>query len=566
MENPLTLSASCVQALARFERVPAQVGVPAKEVLFLSLSNGHARARTLTGRGDDLQSAWQAAWAGCPDDGAISQWIRVDRVTCVYAASWGQLRKLLAGTKTNYFSLGIAWDADLAQAFLPEELWGHACLYSGDINACVPHEGNLRALSKNKFGQEMGWPVQDTTTVWLFQTKGIFVQGDGEVLVLDAAGAMDRIRPVDLKATPLARQSVADSGDFLSDQVQASGRWVYGMYPCFDRIVPSYNTLRHASAAYALLEAWDVSRKPAQLGAATRAIAYLCAELIQPVSVGPGERVASYLVDGGAEIKLGGNGVAIIALAKRFELTGEALHLDLIRPLAEGLLRMQDPKTGGFVHVLQYPSLELKEVHRTVYYDGEALLGLLKAYELTDERRYLDAAIRAVEHFIEAEHWRSHDHWLAYGLNELTRYCPEPRYFLLGLRNVHRHMPFIEHRITAYPTLLELMMATCAMLDRMEALGLDPVALEPSFDRQAFDRVLHQRARYAYSGFLFPELAMFFRSPQKICNTFFIRHYSFRVRIDDVQHFISGLAAYHKRFLRRTLDHGMLRRPNTATI
>jgi uncharacterized protein YyaL (SSP411 family) len=338
------------------------------------------------------------------------------------------------------------------------------------------------------------------------------------------------------------------------------------MYPCFDRTVPSYNTLRHASAAYSLLEAWDVSRKPEQLEASTRALDYLCSDLIVPMVPEAGEAPFSYLVDAGGEIKLGANGIAIVALAKRIELTGEALHLDLIRPLAEGLLRMQDPETGGFVHVLNFPSLELKEAHRTVYYDGEALFGLLKAYALTDDRRYLDASIRGVEHFIKAEHWRSHDHWLAYGLNELTRYCPDPRYFALGLKNVTRHMKFIEHRITAYPTLLELMMATRAMLDRMADLQIDPCTVDPGFDWHAFDRVLHHRARYSYSGYFFPELAMFFRNPARVCNTFFIRHFSFRVRIDDVQHYISGLAAYHKRFLRPKLEKSLLRSPEPETI
>lgn len=543
----------CLAALQRFGAERLRLPGGDQEVLFLSTSDGSERALTVLGRGADLAAAWLDAWAQWRQrqvgEAGLPRWVRVDRVMHVQAANWGQVRRLLAGTKTNYFALGIAWDAALAQACLPEELWGHACLYSGDINACVPSDENLRALTRRKFGRETGWPQDDATPLWLFQTKGVFVEGEGPVQLLDNEGVMDRVRRIDQPDATLVADAVQRSADYLTRQVTLSGRWVYGWYPCFDRPVPSYNALRHASAAYSLLEAWDLTRQPAHLEAATRAIDHLCRELIKPVAVATGEAHVAYLVDEGAEIKLGGNGVAILALAKRIELTGEARHLALIRPLAEGLLRMQDAATGAFVHVLEFPSLAVKEVHRTVYYDGEAAFGLLKAYQLTGERRYLEAVERAVEYFIQAQHWRSHDHWLAYAVNELTRLAPQERYFLLGLKNVSRHLGFIRQRITAYPTLLELTMAASALLDRMDTLGLEPLALDPGFDRQAFEQALHQRARHLFSGYFFPELAMFFRSPARVVNTFFIRHYSFRVRIDDVQHYLSGLVAYHQRFL-----------------
>ena len=217
--------------------------------------------------------------------------------------------------KTGRPSRAEITDAALAQACLPEELWGHACLYSGDINACVPSDENLRALTRRKFGRETGWPQDDATPLWLFQTKGVFVEGEGPVQLLDNEGVMDRVRRIDQPDATLVAEAVQRSADYLTRQVTLSGRWVYGWYPCFDRPVPSYNALRHASAAYSLLEAWDLTRQPAHLEAATRAIDHLCRELIKPVAVPAGEAPAAYLVDEGAEIKLGGNGVAILALS-----------------------------------------------------------------------------------------------------------------------------------------------------------------------------------------------------------------------------------------------------------
>ena len=515
-------------------------------VLFFCISDGDARAHTVHACGDTMEAAWQCGLVGLRTlidrHGLKGKWLRIEQVDKAEATDWGAVRKLLGKVKRNYFRGGLALGSRFEHAFIAQELNANAMLYGGNaIDHAVVNEKNFDIYAKRRFGADFRTDFSSGKEIVLFSTQGVFSAANEEIREIDQDSGFRRTAELDENGLlPI----IGTASRFLARQVKPDGTFVYGYHPCFDRTIAAYNTLRHASSTYAMIEAWEVTQDRHLKAAIDRALSRLTNEFIRKVEL-PDGGAAAFLVDVADEIKLGGNATAILALTRYCKATSTTEFLPLVQQLAAGIAFMQDRASGGFVHVLNYPDLSVKEAFRTVYYDGEAAFGLMRVYELTHDSRWLEIVEKALEHFIAVEHWRHHDHWLGYCVNELTRYRPLEKYFLFGIRNVSDYLDFVLGRITTFPTLLEMMMAARDMLQRIETLPQFHHLLG-AVDLAKFRRALEFRANYLLNGYFWPELAMFFRNPERIVGSFFIRHHAFRVRIDDVEHYLSGLIAYRR--------------------
>lgn len=545
-----------------------------KRVLFFAFTDGARRALLCRGAGDDLPAAWrdgaQRAQRLAAREKLTPRWLRIDQATAIEKLTWGELSARLARTKRNYFRLGLALDAELKHAFLEPELGAHAMLYPGSDQAEAGlNEKNFTTHARQRFGQKLALDDSPDAPVWLFAHEGVFLTDDPALAALPGDTPEDHHTrrlpgPVDTQAgwqDPTCLNAgrrqiqslqadqvyalIDSSANFLARQVKKDGQFIYGHFPCFGRTIPTYNALRHASSVYSMLEAWELTRNDSLLAAIRRALDYLINTLIRHYPQADG-RTLAFNLDINGEIKLGANAVSLLALVKYDELTGDTRHRPLMDQLALGIAHMQNPETGQFVHVLNGTDLSLKEAFRIVYYDGEAAFGLMRLYGLTRDPRWLAGVERAFDYFLQADHWQHHDHWLSYCANELTLYKPEEKYFRFGVQNIAGYLDFILERETTYPTLLELSMAFEAMLRRIESDHPHMRHVLAGLDLDKFHRALHHRAHYLLNGFFWPELAMYFAKPQSVVGSFFIRHHSFRVRIDDIEHYLSGYVAYWK--------------------
>lgn len=520
-------------------------------VLFFSFSDGRARARTLTATASSFRDCWNAAVEKTRQAAMKARmdirWLRIDWVENAEEVTWEELQARLRQTKRNYFRYGISLDRQFRHAFLETELNANAMLYGGpSVGHAVVNEANFARyakLAKLAKGIETFRVARDEK-IFQFSTRAAFVDtAENVVYMIDGTGRNAGRRVIEHMSVADVHGLVDRGSRFLTSQVNAAGRFTYGWHPCFDRRIDAYNSLRHTSTLYSMIEAWEVTRDESLKAAIDRGLSYLTETLIKCVS--QGDKELAFLIDENAEIKLGGNAVCLLALVKYSEAMATDRYLPLLEKLASGMLYMQDDETGRFNHVLNHPSLTVKEPFRIVYYDGEAAFGLMRLYALTRDERWLSAVERGFAYFISAQHWQAHDHWLAYATNELTRYRPKREYFEFGLKNFADYLDFVAERITTFPTLLELMMAAQAMVVRLSGESEHRDLLR-MVDLPRFYAALETRAHYLLNGHFWPELAMFYANPARITGSFFIRHHAFRVRIDDVEHYLSGLVAYLK--------------------
>lgn len=480
------------------------------------------------------------------------KWVRLEWVTDSTAHFWGDFKKTLKHYKRNYFRSGIAFEGKREPWLLltEGELNSYLSLYvNAETTEAGVNQKNLESCIKARHGSSQMPNFADDMPIQVFKTAGLFFDLElNETHKLSTAPRMQGRRDMVALSSESVTDLVKKITTYLGNQVTETGLYEYGFFPCFDRPIGTYNTLRHASSTYALIEGYELSAHKGMAKAELKKIQNqieLALDYLEEKLIRHYPENKAYVVEINNEIKLGANAVAILALMKYLQVFPRGRkkrYLDLAEKLANGIVDMQR-EDGGFVHILDAKNLKVLAQQRVIYYDGEAAFGLMRLYGVTKDPRWINCVEKAFDYFIKAGHANVHDHWLSYCSNELAIYKPERKYFEFAVNNVRGFVNFIRNRITTYPTLLELCMAFHKCLLKLDEYPEFYDVLE-GFDVADFYEALHRRANYLLNGVFFPEMAMHFKNPQKNEYGCFIRHHSFRVRIDDVEHYLSGYVAY----------------------
>jgi hypothetical protein len=499
-------------------------------IVFISLCNKKEKAVVFHAKGKTPEKAFANAVKNTKDfvikNKYKAYWVKADIVDDTWLVRKNEFEGYVFPYRSGYLREGIAFDKGFNYAFLEAEL-NSSNLINYDDDAI---DINNTQVYMNGRGEK---PLKELPQeYYFFTTIGFFCDEDNILYTLYNDAVNNGRREVDIADDKLIADHVTRTTEFLRRQVQENGQFVYGYFPIYDEVIPSYNNIRHAGPITCLINQYAKTGDTSLIPFIEKTLKYL--EEITVIHDG----LAYVFNTNQTEIELGANAVAIMAFVTYMEAFHSNRYEQLTLQLAEGILSLMDIKNGTYYHVLNYPDFSIKEEHRTIFYDGEATYALAMVYGFTKQNKYLEATKAAVENFIRNKEEYSGSHWVAYAVNEITKYYPDKRFLEFGLINAD---PALENNRSVYNhTHLELLMQTFELYDRIIKNYPDLDYLSSFNNKQLFNTIFF-RTEHMLNYFFYPEVAMYFQNPAHITDAFFARTDNYRMRMDDQKHTIWGL-------------------------
>lgn len=523
-----------VRALKNDEETMKAVKAFGRTVVFISVSDGKKKAKVFLSQSPDMSKALTEAFEKAKKSGMYPKWFKLDVVVSDEEKSYLDFTDANLTIRKGGMKSGIAFTPYYGTALLEQQINSGGLLNyeTGELDLKKVND-ELKAMGKKKLGS-----IPDTLR--LFTTQGYFAENRSYAHKL-VSGSHNNGRRRITADRRTVEELARKTSEYLSGIIDKKGKFIYGYYPIDNQELEGYNILRHAGTIWSLIMQYDMCRDEGLVPVIDSAVDYLKKYIHQKDSK------TAFVVDG-TRLNVGGNGLALLALTTYAEVFGTSKHNALIRQLANGIINMQK-KDGSYIHTLDKKTYKTAEEYIIIYYDGEAAYGILKAYGILGDKKYLTAASKACDYFVKKDYASLHSHWMSYVFNEITKYLPYERYFEFGLKNIDAD----DFSVNAYASkgssnvAAETLNASIEMYQRLIEGGYDCKYLDTFDDVQAVKASI-RRAEIGFDFFMFPEYAMYFKAPDTVVNSMAIREDLFRIRIDDIQHFLDGYYLYWKNY------------------
>jgi hypothetical protein len=504
---------------------------------FITLADGKGTRKVALGSGWGLPGAFAQAADSLSKDPLSKnyRWIKLDIVKGAQALKGLDFDRPLAVDPSLF---GIAVEGKLEKAMLPEEL----SVLALDGGKGMSLERGNRVLKETRVGMQIREIAGNAREYVVFNTISYFGDGKSAWPLFRGNREWKTFSGTDIDL------ALKKAGSYLARSVKDDGNFIYEYKPFQGREVPEYNILRHAGTVFAMMEVYGEQQDPEVRKAAERAIGYLLRQVRNGKIEG---RPVKFVIEKG-EIKLGGNGLAALALAEYARVTGDRQHDEVMKGLGEWILATQGPDGNFLVHKQSYPGGVVSRF-RSEYYPGEAIFALMRIHGLTGEKKWLDGADAGARYQLKVfslldDKRLPHDHWLLYGLNEVHRKRPRPE-FLEGAMRFARVIIQAQHTRENQPQPdwdggYYKPPRSAPTATRMEGLN-SAYALARDYGLQKEAKQIRAAIQRG-TGFLLrmqvgPEMAMYCQDPGKSLGGVRESLASPSIRIDYVQHAISAL-------------------------
>lgn len=524
-------------------------------VAFLSIGDNYTRAFVSTGKSESLQPALEQAIETYRNNITINFTpvsVKLDLVTKVMPISKNKSRLNIKKDEVTYRrgEDGLLLNEDFTAAFLPEEVEA----YNMVDKKYIQRENVFQAFEKhfllNQSKIIKRFMTSEFMNLYKFRTDSHYIDENGYRPLFRGHRMYDTLSAEDLSD---AVQLTKDN--YFKQVVNQKGKFVYAFYPDKNTSHKGYNILRHAGTTYSMLETYEFMPDDNLMSAIKRAINYLLSK-VEDININGVN--ANVLVEKDT-CKLGGNGLSIVALAKYTQITGDRQHLPVMQNMATWMEQLQD-ETGKFAIHKQVYSTGKDTGFVSHYYPGEAILSLVRLYQVDKNEHWLDLAENEANYLINIRDKEAdldsiaHDHWLLYALNDLYRERPKEMYL--------KHAMFISEAIIKTQRLDESAYerewlgsyeskntprstpAAC----RVEGLGAAyRMTADHGYEKQAeqYKKSMIESAKFQLQMHLKPESVMYYNYKKFCLGAVHQGLKNYELRNDYTQHNISSFISLH---------------------
>ena len=453
-------------------------------------------------------------------------YVKIDIIDKKEPITLDELEELISKTITNKFSYSLLINKEII--LLKEEINTN---YLFDYDKDTINEAAIKRYIDARDQQYFA----KIDTIELLTTTSKYLENDKFILLNNANGYTKRD---DNYYEDNLDTIIKNAASLLSDMILDNGKYIYGYNTNNKQIIAGYNTLRHAGSTWSLIKYYEKNPSSDLKEKIDISIDYLIDNYLVNFN-----KSTSYIMENN-NIKLGGNGLALVMLSDYELIMKDDKYHDIATKLANGIKRLQK-KDGSYSHILD-DKFQVKTEFSTVYYDGEATLGLLKYYALTKDTKMMNVITKAIDYFIKNNYEKYSDHWLTYVMFEFLKYQNNEKYINFALNNFTYNREKFNTSTTFSPTRVENLTNTFKIYKLLKEAKISNKELL-KFNLNNLTNTLKNNVKILFNYYVTPEIGMYYANPSSALNViggFNDTNNEFRMRIDDIQHSILGLMTY----------------------